>query len=267
MKVKFDNVTLEKATNLIMGWLDEKKQRYVTTPNPEILLEAEKNHKFRKVLNNANLNIADGTGILWAAKHLDSTKDSKSKLKKIGNWFYSLALVPFRPEYRKSVLPERVTGVDLMEQICDKTQKTGHAIYLLGAKKGVAEKTKKTLEAKYPQVNIIGTYSGSPSLEEENEIIDRINKLMPEVLFVAYGAPDQEMWISRNLKKLNGTRVAMGIGGAFDFIAGERKRAPKWMRKTGLEWIYRVIQQPSRIGRIFNATIKFPWKILKRNLK
>ena len=110
--------------------------------------------------------------------------------------------------------------------------------------------------------SIVGTHSGSHKETEDIKTRDIINKSHPELLFVAFGAPKQEFWLRRNLPHLPSVKVAIGIGGAFDFIAGKRKRAPRTMQKLGLEWLYRLIQQPSRIIRIYNATIKFPIKIL-----
>lgn len=233
LNVKFDKISLEEAAKKATIFAQSKKQHYICTPNPEIVLEAQKNKKFLKILNNSDLNIPDGVGIIWAAKYL------------------------------KQGSLQRVTGVDLMEKICEKAAKENLKIFLLGAANGVAQKVKTILKNKYPGLKISGVYSGSPSKKEENMIIKKINNSGAEILFAAFGAPKQELWIARNLKKLTKIKLAMGVGGSFDFIAGLRKRAPKWLQKIGLEWLYRLIQQPSRVKRIYNATIKFPIKILK----
>lgn len=230
--VKFDKVTLEEATFLAIKWAKEEHQRHITTPNPEILLKAQKNEKFKEVLNKSSLSIADGTGILLAARYL------------------------------KKRLPCRVTGIDLMQKICEKSVHENLKIFLLGAKEGVSEKTKEVLEKKYHGLKIVGTHAGSPQEFEERQITELIDKSGAEILFVAYGAPAQELWIHRNLHKMPKVKVAIGIGGAFDFISGSKKRAPKLMRKVGLEWLYRLFQEPSRIKRIYNATIKFPIKVI-----
>ncbi|MDD3861933.1 MAG: WecB/TagA/CpsF family glycosyltransferase, partial [Candidatus Gracilibacteria bacterium] len=140
-------------------------------------------------------------------------------------------------------------------------------IYLLGAKEGTAEKVKEILEKKYHKIQIVGTFSGSPSPEEEKEITNLIKESNANVLFVAYGAPKQELWIARNIKKMPQVKLAIGIGGAFNFIAGILKRAPKFMQKMGIEWLYRLFQEPSRIKRIYNATVKFSLKVLKSSLR
>jgi N-acetylglucosaminyldiphosphoundecaprenol N-acetyl-beta-D-mannosaminyltransferase len=265
LKVRFNKITLKQATEKAISWTKSRKQRYITTPNPEILLEAHKNNKFRKILNKSALNIPDGIGILWAAKYAKITKNSNSKIIKFLKWIASLLAIPFYPKYLKTVLIERVTGIDLVQKICDSSANTDIKIFLLGAEEGIAKKTKKILTKKHPNLQIVGTYAGNPSLEDEKYIIEKINKANPEILFVAYGAPKQEMWISRNLKKLKSVKIAIGVGGTFNFISGKRKRAPRLMQNLGLEWLYRLIQQPSRVKRIFNAAIKFPIIILKRS--
>lgn len=267
LKIRFDKVTLKEATEIAVKLAKSKNQSYITTPNPEILLESLKNPKFAKILNNSKLNIPDGTGILWATKYLDITKNNKSKFIKILKWIFSLKIHLFYPKYIRSVLKERVTGVDLMEKICEKAHRNNLKIYLLGAKEGTAEKVKGILEKKYSGIQIVGTFSGSPSPEEEKEITNLIKESNANVLFVAYGAPKQELWIARNLKKMPQVKLAIGIGGAFNFIAGILKRAPEFMQKMGIEWLYRLFQEPSRIKRIYNATVKFSIKVLKSSLR
>lgn len=155
-----------------------------------------------------------------------------------------------------------------MQQICvqlgQSTSLQDIRIFFLGAQPGVAEKTAQTLQKNMglQSSQIAGTASGSPHSNDEEEMRKLINNAKPDILFVAFGAPKQELWLERNLPYLQTVKVAIGVGGAFDFIAGIRKRAPHWMQKLGIEWLYRVIQQPSRIRRIYNATVKFPIRIL-----
>ena len=265
LKVRFDKVTLKEATEKCMNWAkQEGSKHYVTTPNPEILLEAQVNTKFLRVLNKSDLNIADGIGILWGTKYKNLVKDSIFKTGKVWKFVTSLLCVPFAPKKLRSVLPERVTGVDLMQEVCKKSVNHGLKIFLLGAESGVAAKTQSVLEKKYPGIYIAGTFSGSPKKDDEKESHKLINDVKPDILFVAFGAPNQEIWIAENMRYLKTTKLAVGIGGAFDFIAGKKKRAPKIVGKLGLEWLYRLIQQPSRIKRIYNAIIKFPIKVAKK---
>ncbi len=264
LKVRFDYITLKQATETAIQWAQGDIQKHIITPNPEMVLEAQKNNKFLKVLNRSDLNIPDGIGILWASKYLKITENSIFKSMKILKLFWSLLMIAIYPRYIRSELPQRVTGADLMQKICKTCEDT--KIFLLGADEGVAEQVKEILEKKHKKLNIVGTYAGSPKEKDEKGIRRMINDSEAQILFVAYGAPAQEMWIYRNLKKMPKVSVAIGIGGTFDYIAGVRKRAPGWMQKIGLEWLYRLLQQPKRIARIYRATVKFPVKILRHRL-
>ena len=115
------------------------------------------------------------------------------------------------------------------------------------------------LNARHPGLRIVGTYAGSPSVEEEDAIVARVRAVQPDMLFVAYGAPRQDLWIRRNLQRLE-VPVCMGIGGTLDFVAGVAKRAPRWMRRVGLEWLYRLVQQPWRWRRMM-VLPKFAWLV------
>jgi len=238
MGIPFDKLTQKSALVLLLQKLATPRSAepfFIATPNPEMLLESRKNEKFRQILQNTGLNIPDGTGILLAA------------------------LINRTPLY------ERVTGTDLMQALCLKVLPDTR-IFLLGAAKGVAEKTKNHLAAQR-KINIVGTYSGSASPSDDKKLRKIINDAQPDLLFVAFGAPKQELWLARNLPHLPSVKVAMGVGGAFDFIAGVRKRAPLFIRKIGLEWLYRLIRQPKRIIRIFNATVRFPLAFLMTKIQ
>lgn len=262
LDVRIDNITLKEATETVLQWAQDKDRHHITTPNPEILLEAQKNREFHNVLNHADLNVPDGTGILWAAKYQEIAANQRFCFLK---WLASLAtILPF-PKYIRTVLRERVTGADLLQNICRTAPKGIVKIFLLGAGEGVAEKVSKILQKNHENIEIVGTYSGSPNEDREKEIVQIINTTPANMLFVAFGAPKQELWIARNLRKLQKVKVAIGVGGAFDFIASTRRRAPQWMQDFGLEWLYRLIQQPLRIARIYRATIKFPIEVLKNS--
>lgn len=265
--VKIDDISLKEATETLLQWSQNSDQKYVVTPNPEIILKAQNDEEYLKVLNNADLNIPDGTGILWSAKFLKITENTKYNWIKIIKWILSLLLMVIFPPYIKNVLRERVTGADLMQNICKKCPKNVVRIFLLGASPGTAEKVKEILEKRNQNLEIVGTCSGSPKKIDLEEILTYIAASRANMLFVAFGAPEQELWIAENLTKMPQIKVAMGVGGTFDFIAGTRKRAPQWLQKIGLEWLYRLLQQPARLKRIYNATIKFPVKILNYTLK
>lgn len=192
---------------------------------------------------------------------MDTAKKRKTKVGKLLHGVLSLPGLLLNPKKYRSILPERVTGTDLMQNICAHVPPATR-IFLLGAGPGVAEKTKQKLEKKY-NCTVVGTDSGSAHPEDYHRLQTVINAAEPDILFVAFGAPKQEIWLARNLARLTTVKVAIGIGGAFDFISGNIPRAPKLMRKFGLEWLFRLFRQPSRIKRIYNATIKFPITVIK----
>lgn len=279
LDIPFDRVTEQQVLARIFNHLlaasnfhkpreHKLKPLFIATPNPEMLLEAAKNEPFKKVLQSTDINIADGIGILWAATYLASLSNNPSYLERFTTWLQTLFTILFAPKSLTKIIPERLTGVDVMQQICvqlgQSTSLQDIRIFFLGAQPGVAEKTAQTLQKNMglQSSQIAGTASGSPHSNDEEEMRKLINNAKPDILFVAFGAPKQELWLERNLPYLQTVKVAIGVGGAFDFIAGIRKRAPHWMQKLGIEWLYRVIQQPSRIRRIYNATVKFPIRIL-----
>lgn len=228
--VPIDHVQYDDCLERIESFLGSGQQYHIATPNPEMLVAAQSSPVFMSVLRSTSLNIPDGVGLLYAARFLGSA------------------------------LPERVTGTDLLIGMC--TKFAGMRVFLLGAGVHVAEQAAEELRRRAPDLVIVGTYAGSPSPLEEASIIERINAAAPDVLFVAYGAPAQELWISRNLAKMPSVRVAMGVGGAFDFLAGKRSRAPAFFQYLGLEWLWRLVQEPGRFSRIFCAVIEFPLRVL-----
>jgi N-acetylglucosaminyldiphosphoundecaprenol N-acetyl-beta-D-mannosaminyltransferase len=230
LNIPIDVVDRKSALLRIEGFLRSEGQFHVMTPNPEMLVEAHKNSEFKKILQEADLNLPDGAGLVFEMKKIIKRK-------------------------RQTEIIERVTGTDIMQDICSRTSER---IFLLGASSGIAEEAAAKLKERNPSLQIVGTYAGSPKIEDENIILEKINSCSPTLLFVAFGAPAQDMWIARNLNKLPSVKIAMGIGGAFDFISGKRKRAPQCMQKLGLEWLWRLILEPRRIKRIWRAVVVFP---------
>jgi len=203
----------------------------VVTVNPEFVMEAQRNAEFRQCINRAALVVADGTGIVWATRYLG------------------------RP------VPERVTGTDTLTELARCCAEKGYRLYLLGAAPGVAEAAAARLQELAPGLQIAGTYAGSPALAEEDAIIERIRSAQADMLCVAYGAPAQELWIYRNLARLP-VAVAMGVGGAYDFLSGRQLRAPLLMQRLGLEWLFRFYREPSRWRRMFSAVPQFTLQVL-----
>jgi N-acetylglucosaminyldiphosphoundecaprenol N-acetyl-beta-D-mannosaminyltransferase len=228
--VRVDALTYASLLEYIEAFVTKGTPHQIATANPEFVMLAQRDPAFREVLEAADLCMADGIGLLWAAKRMGCP------------------------------LPERVTGSDALPTIAERAAQTGWRLYLLGAATGVAERTAEILEERYAGLTIAGTYAGSPAVAEAADIIARIRDAQPDILFVAFGAPRQDRWIAQHRAAL-GVPVMMGVGGAFDHIAGVRRRAPRWVQDVNLEWFYRLVTQPWRWRRQL-ALPQFVWSVL-----
>lgn len=261
--VKLDAVRYQDVLAAMEVFVHQKhKKHIIVTPNPEMIVYADKHPSFKKILNTASMAVPDGIGILWAAHYLSLPK-SKSRFVERLRVLKTLFQVLFRSKSIYKTFPMRVTGTDLLYKIVDESQKTGWRIFFLGAGPGVGDVAIERLLQKYPQAIFAGSFAGTPAESHEDELCGRISQAQPDILFVAYGSPAQEEWIYRNLHKLNSVKVALGVGGAIDFAAEKAKRAPKLLQKFGLEWCWRLITQPSRFKRIWTATVVFVRLIFK----
>lgn len=194
----------------------------------------EKDVQLRQIINRCPLINADGASIVWAAKKLG---------------------IP---------LKERVTGIDLFQNLVAMADKKGYKIYLFGARDEVVKKVKNIFQSKYPNLQIVGYRNGYFTEEEEPKIVESIANSGADMLFVAFSSPKKEYWVNKYLEKLN-TPFVMGVGGSFDVVAGLVKRAPLWMQKHGLEWFYRFIQEPRRMWkRYILGNIQFVVLTLKK---
>ncbi len=229
--VRVDALTYASLLDVIGRFIASGAPHQIATTNPEFVMEAQRNPRFREVLEGADLCMADGVGLLWAAKRLGHP------------------------------LPERVTGSDGLPRIAERAAREGWRLYLLGAAPGVAARTALLLTGQYPGLHVCGVDVGSPADAASEGIIARIRAAQPDILFVAFGAPKQDLWIARHRAAL-GVPVMMGIGGAFDHIAGVQKRAPGWVQAINLEWLYRLATQPWRWRRQL-ALPQFVWAVLR----
>jgi N-acetylglucosaminyldiphosphoundecaprenol N-acetyl-beta-D-mannosaminyltransferase len=226
--VYIDNCDQEDAGMLLSRFLGETPPAFhqVCTVNPEFVMEARRNPVFKGTLNRAALCTPDGVGIILAGKLLRR---------------------PFRG---------RATGVGMVDQLGALSAKGGYSLYLLGAAPGVAEKAAAALQQKHPGATIAGTYAGSPRNEDWPEIRERLWEARPDVLLVAFGAPRQDLWIAAHSIELPpSVKVAMGVGGVFDYLSGRVLLAPALVRRLGLEWLFRLIMQPWRWKRILQVLV------------
>lgn len=236
-----DVVDMGEAIERIAGWVEARRKEtgqgqplesggeqrttlqmvtlQVVTLNPEMVMAARRDAELREAIVRAELVVADGVGVVWAAR------------------------------LAGAALRGRVTGVDLLDACARVAAERGFRLYLLGAGEGVARQAAERLMVRYSGLRIAGTFAGSPAMAEQSDICARIREAGADIVFVAYGAPAQERWIARTRGEL-GAAVAIGVGGAFDFVAGRVPRAPLWMRRLGLEWLYRLWREPWRWRRM-----------------
>ena len=215
--VLIDDLTPEEAMAVGKNLLDTDEFHYIVTPNPEFILSAKKNADFCRVLNNATLALPDGIGVVYASRILGQP------------------------------LKGRVPGIEFAQELMRYLSRTGKTLFLLGAKPGVAEQAAENLRKAYPGLLICGTHDGY--FQEDKPVIEAIHKTKADVIFVCLGAPKQELWMAK-CGPDTGAKLAIGLGGCLDVFAGNVQRAPEAFQKAGLEWLYRLLKEPSRIGRM-----------------
>ena len=224
--VNIDRIDFTNLLDQIDWWIVQHRAhptsqicRQVCTVNPEFIIDARSDAAFAAVLRRADLRAPDGVGVLWAAQILGSP------------------------------ISERVTGSDGIYRIAERAARRQWRVFFLGAAPGVALRTAERLRALYPGLLVAGAYDGSPDEAGWAQVVPWLRAAQPDILFVAYGHPKQDFWIDRHRAALPAA-VALGVGGAFDFVAGVTVRAPRWVRRLGLEWLHRLIRQPWRWRRM-----------------
>jgi len=231
--VPFDPVTLDGAVGRICSLLSSPSiagPRVVVTANPEIVEAALRDEELMDILNRADLVVADGVGVVWASRVLGRA------------------------------LPGRVAGADLVERLFEEGRTRGWRFYFLGARPGVAEEASQRVRARYEGLEVVGVHHGYFQKGDEEEVVRNIRVSGADILLVGLGAPRQEKWIFRNRHML-GVKLCIGVGGTLDVLSGRVRRAPDAMRRAGVEWLYRLITQPSRLGRMARLPL-FAWHVL-----
>ncbi len=217
--VRIDNVDTAGALAIIEEFIHSRTPHLVVTADASCLVLAQRDRELLNIVNSADLVTPDSVGILWAAR------------------------------LRGTPLRERVSGVDIVEVLCERARRCGHRVFLLGSALGVAEAAAENLRQRYPGVAIVGTHHGYFAPDEGPGVVEKVRSAAPDVLFVALGIPRQEKWIRRYLEQL-GVPVCMGVGGSLDVISGRVSRAPRWMQQHGLEWMFRLVRNPRKIGKV-----------------
>lgn len=241
MNTEIDNLTMNETLIEIDKLIRLNECAYVVTPNVDHIVQLERDEELKRVYENASLILADGKPLIWISK------------------FY------------KTPIKEKISGSDLFPKVCDLAAKKGFTMYLLGAAEGVAAKAAKNLMQKYKGLNIVGTYSPPFGFEKDKKELDKIKeqiqKVHPDILIVGLGCPKQEKFMYHHCNEL-GVPISFGLGASIDFEAGNIKRAPKWMSEHGLEWLYRITQDPKRLAKrylvddikIFSLAIRYGGK-------
>ena len=216
--IPVDAVTMAEAVEKVGRFIEKGGKHVIFTPNAEIIMQAQRDPELKDILKNADMLTADGAGVVLASGMLGNR------------------------------LPEKVSGVDLVQEIFRTFASKGLRCFLFGARPGVAEEAAVNIIKDNPGIVVAGCRNGYFSDEECDEIIAEINKSAPDILLVALGAPKQEKWISKHLDKLD-VKVCIGVGGTLDVLSGKVRLAPEFFRKSGLEWFYRLCREPRRAKR------------------
>lgn len=232
LDVMIDVVTMKQAVATVKQFIQQKKSSLVVTPNAEMIMMANKDRELAHIINHADLVVPDGAGVVWAAR------------------------------YQGNHMPERVAGYDLVQNLLKEAAREKYRIYFFGGLPGIAEKAKEVAEERYPGVQIVGTRNGFFTRQEENEIVDEIKRCQPDILLAALGVPRQEKWLEQHQEELN-VPAAIGVGGTFDVMAGAVQRAPLWMQRYSLEWLFRLLSEPQRAIRML-ALPHFVIKVITR---
>lgn len=240
MNTEIDNLTMQEALEEIDNLIQTKTGAYVVTPNVDHIVQLERGGEIVDVYKNADLILTDGKPLLWIAK-----------------WY-------------GTPIKEKISGSDLFPRLCDMAAKKGYKMYFLGAAEGVAAKAAENLKKRFKGLQIVGTYSPPFGFEKDHEEMEKIKEMIkeanPDILIVGLGCPKQEKFMYHHSKEL-GVPVSLGLGASFDFEAGNIKRAPKWMADHGLEWLFRITQDPKRMAKrylvddllIFELAIKYKY--------
>lgn len=235
-----NNVDMTEAVHAVENMISEKKKSYIVAINVDVVVKIEKDRQLKKIVDEADIVLVDGQPLVWISK------------------------------WHKRPVKAKISGSDFVPEICKVAADKGYTIYIIGGADGIAEQAKKNLEQGLPGIKIVGTYAPPFGFEKNNDELKKINETIsdahPDLLIVCFGCPKQEKWIYENYKKYDAI-VSICAGATVDFLAGNVKRAPKWMSNYGLEWLYRATQEPRRlIKRYFiedTKIIKLIWKYRK----
>lgn len=234
LDIPFMNVSFDDMVSLISGRIAEERRTFIVTANPEIVMETERDYAYKSYVLNADYVVPDGNGVLWAA------------------------------DFLKKPILERIAGYDLMVRLLELSSIRGWKVYLLGGSEDVNLKAAQAIERDYPGIKLVGRHHGFFDWNED-KLQEEIQELQPDIVLVALGVPKQEKWIAEHLSSFS-KGIFIGVGGSIDVLAGEVKRAPDIWIKFKLEWLYRLLRQPTRWRRMLSIP-KFMLKIFQVRLR
>ena len=235
-----NNVSMSETIDQICGFVEQKKKSYVVAINVDVVMKMESDSYLKKITDEADLTLVDGKPLIWISK------------------------------WHKRPVKAKISGSDLVPELCKVAAEKGYSIFIIGGKDGIADKAKRNLERDLPGIKIVGTYSPPFGFEKDENELNKINEMItevhPDLVIACFGCPKQEKWIYENYDKYDGT-VSVCAGATVDFLAGNVNRAPQWMSDHGLEWLYRFSQEPKRLfKRYFVDDVKIlglVWKYRK----
>lgn len=232
-----DALTMEQTVARVEDAIARRKTTQHVAINAAKVVRYQHDEALRAAVDGCELATADGQAVVWASRILGRS------------------------------LPERVAGIDLMDTLLDVSRSRGYGVFLLGARAEVLERAEQEILRRHPGVRIVGRHHGYFGTEGEADVVDEVAAVAPDLLFVALETPAKELFLARNRERL-AVPFVMGVGGSFDVLAGERRRAPRWMRRTGLEWLFRLLQDPRRLARRYVVgNAQFIWLVLRERAR
>lgn len=266
LTLEINNQSKAEILDEIGSRLDAGQKTFITTPNPEFFYASFWDYHFERVINSADINLPDGIGVIWASYFLSIPFYFHGYYLRVVEGFVMLLFTALEilvnPKRIYRFFKEKITGADFFWDLLALADKRGLKVYFLGAQGNVPELVSKKVKEKFPDLKVAGFSNANP---DNQNLVDEINNSGADLLFVAYGQVKQENWIADRLQKLN-VKIAMGVGGTFDYVAGTKNEPPRFIREAGLEWLYRLFTQPERIGRIWNATFGFMRGVLRHKV-